>query len=131
MSKIHHLLSSAALLGMIAASPAVAEEAQTQASVPPGEIVVTAQRRSERLQDVPLAVSAISAQQMTSGGFQKLSDLQYQVSGLQFGSSPNDSGYRLRGVGTAGGFSSASEQNVGTVVDNVIIPFGNPVIDEI
>ena len=126
MSKIHHLLSSAALLGMIAASPAVAEEAQTQASVPPGEIVVTAQRRSERLQDVPLAVSAISAQQMTSGGFQKLSDLQYQVSGLQFGSSPNDSGYRLRGVGTAGGFSSASEQNVGTVVDNVIIPFGNP-----
>ncbi|NOW48584.1 iron complex outermembrane receptor protein [Novosphingobium sp. SG751A] len=129
MSKIHHLLAGAALIGTIAASPAMAEEAAAPAaqSLAPGEIVVTAQRRAERLQDVPLAVSAISAQQMTSGGFQKLSDLQYQVSGLQFGSSPNDSGYRLRGVGTAGGFSSASEQNVGTVVDNVIIPFGNPV----
>lgn len=127
MSKIHHLLASAALLGMVAASPAMADEAPAQQATAPGEIVVTAQRRAERLQDVPLAVSAISAQQMTSGGFQKLSDLQYQVSGLQFGSSPNDAGYRLRGVGTAGGFASASEQNVGTVVDNVIIPFGNPV----
>jgi len=46
---------------------------------------------------------------------------------VQFGTSPNDAGFRLRGVGTAGGFSSASEQNVGTVVDNVVIPFGNPV----
>ncbi|MBB3957585.1 TonB-dependent receptor [Novosphingobium sediminicola] len=128
MSKIHHLLASAALLGMVAASPAMAEDAApAQQATAPGEIVVTAQRRAERLQDVPLAVSAISAQQMTAGGFQKLSDLQYQVSGLQFGSSPNDAGYRLRGVGTAGGFASASEQNVGTVVDNVIIPFGNPV----
>ena len=91
------------------------------------DIVVTATRRAERLQDVPLAVNAITGDQLAEGGFQNLTDIQYQISGVQFGTSPNDAGFRLRGVGTAGGFSSASEQNVGTVVDNVVIPFGNPV----
>jgi iron complex outermembrane receptor protein len=91
------------------------------------EIVVTATRREERLQDVPLAVSAISGDQLAEAGFKNLTDIQYQMAGVQFGVSPNDAGFRLRGVGTAGGFTSSSEQNVGTVVDGVVIPFGNPV----
>ncbi|MEO0032962.1 MAG: hypothetical protein RIS94_2720, partial [Pseudomonadota bacterium] len=108
-------------------TPAADAAAQPGTGIAPGEIVVTASRRAERLQDVPLAVSAVSGAQLAEGGFQKLTDIQYQFSGVQFGSSPNDAGFRLRGVGTAGGFSSSSEQNVGTVVDNVVIPFGNPV----
>lgn len=130
----HHarlLLGSAAIALALLSAPAFAADAATanppaadQASTP--DIVVTATRRSERLQDVPLAVTALSAQQIAAGGFQKLTDLQFQLPSLQFGVSPNDSGFRLRGVGSAGGFSSSSEQNVGTVVDNVVIPFGNP-----
>ncbi len=92
-----------------------------------GDIIVTATRRAERLQDVPIAVNAISGDQITKSGFQSAQDIQYQLPGVQFGTSPNDAGFRLRGVGTAGGFSSSSEQNVGTVVDNVVVPFGNPV----
>jgi iron complex outermembrane receptor protein len=92
-----------------------------------GDIVVTATRRAERLQDVPIAVSAITGDKLQKNGFQSLTDIQYQFSGVQFGESPNDAGFRLRGVGTAGGFSSSSEQNVGTVVDNVVVPFGSPV----
>lgn len=109
-------------------SAAFAEnDASTSASTPAnGDIVVTATRRAERLQDVPLAVTALGAQQIAAGGFQKLNDLQFQLPSLQFGVSPNDAGFRLRGVGSAGGFASSSEQNVGTVVDNVVIPFGNP-----
>ncbi|NBC38139.1 TonB-dependent receptor [Novosphingobium sp. FSY-8] len=122
------MLAGAASIALAANTVYAAEApAAPAADTAPGEIVVTAQRRAERLQDVPLAVSAIGGEQMAKGGFQKLTDLQYQVSGVQFGSSPNDSGFRLRGVGTAGGFASSSEQNVGTVVDNVVIPFGNPV----
>ncbi|WP_295638254.1 TonB-dependent receptor [Novosphingobium sp.] len=127
------LLSGLCLAAL--AAPALAQqapqsgtpEASDNSDVAPADIVVTATRRSERLQDVPIAVSTISADQIAKGGFQKLTDLQYQFSGLQYGTSPNDSGFRMRGVGSAGGFSSSSEQNVGTVVDNVIIPFGNPV----
>lgn len=124
----HALLSGAAL--MLPAAPALAQQAPPPAAsdtATTGDIVVTASRRSERLQDVPLAVSAITARQLAAGGFQQLTDIQYQFSGVQFGNSPNDAGFRLRGVGTAGGFASSSEQNVGTVVDNVVIPFGNPV----
>lgn len=91
------------------------------------EIVVTATRRAESLQDVPLAVNAITSEKIAKSGFQNLEDIQFQFSGVQFGESPNDAGFRLRGVGTAGGFSSSSESNVATVVDNVVIPFGNPV----
>ena len=125
----HIALGSASLLAL--AAPAMAQDtAAPQAAEPAAsgaDIIVTATRRAERLQDVPIAVSAISGEQLAEGGFQKLTDIQYQFSGVQFGSSPNDSGFRLRGVGSAGGFSSSSEQNVGTVVDNVVVPFGNPV----
>ncbi|CCA90855.1 TonB-dependent receptor [Novosphingobium sp. PP1Y] len=108
--------------------PAMAQEAQADdMGVTGGDIIVTASRRAERLQDVPIAVSAVTGDQLAESGFQKLTDIQYQFSGVQFGTSPNDSGFRLRGVGSAGGFSSSSEQNVGTVVDNVVIPFGNPI----
>lgn len=92
-----------------------------------GDIIVTATRRAQRLQDVPLAVNALSGDQLAQSGFQSVQDIQYQLPGVQFGTSPNDAGFRLRGVGSAGGFSSSSEQNVGTVVDNVVVPFGNPV----
>ncbi|WP_076070023.1 TonB-dependent receptor [Sphingomonas montana] len=92
-----------------------------------GDIIITATRRAQRLQDVPLAVNALSGDQLAQSGFQSLQDIQYQFSGVQFGTSPNDAGFRLRGVGSAGGISSSSEQNVGTVVDNVVVPFGNPI----
>jgi iron complex outermembrane receptor protein len=92
------------------------------------EIVVTATRREERLQDVPLAVSALTAEQLAGTGFKELADIQYALPGVYYGTTPNDAGFRLRGVGTAGGFSSSSEQNVGTVVDGVVIPIGNPVL---
>lgn len=91
------------------------------------EIVVTATRRAERLQDVPIAVSAVSADQIAATGFKDLTNIQYAFPSVQFGETPNDAGFRIRGVGTLGGFTSSSELPVGLVVDNVVIGFGNPV----
>lgn len=123
------LLCTASLIGLT--TPAFAQDAApaaaTAAPANPDDIIVTATRRAERLQDVPVAVSALNGGQLAKAGFKSLADIQYQFSGVQFGTSPNDAGFRLRGVGSAGGFTSASEQNVGTVVDNVVIPFGNPI----
>lgn len=120
------LLATAGLAAL--STPARAQDAQdTETAVDDGEIVVTATRRAERLQDVPLAVNAISGDDLAEAGFRNLTDIQYQFSGVQFGVTGQDGGFRLRGVGTAGGFTSSSEQNVGTVIDNVVIPFGNPV----
>jgi iron complex outermembrane recepter protein len=47
------------------------------------EVVVTAQRRSERLLDVPIAVSAFSADQIEARGIQRIDDLNSLAPGLQ------------------------------------------------
>lgn len=115
-----------------AAEPAATEEAaKPKADTKSLEsVTVTASRRSERLQDVPLAVSAVSGTQLENAGVRSLSDIATAVSGVTFGLSPQDAGFRVRGVGTLGGFSSASEQPVGVVVDGVVMGLG-PVVDSL
>ena len=122
-------LTIAALAGASALGITATAFAQGAADAPANgvDIVVTATRRAERLQDVPLAVNAISGEQLAATGFKDLTNIASTFSGVQFGTTPNDSGFRVRGVGTLGGFSSASEAPVGLVVDNVVIGFGSPV----
>lgn len=86
------------------------------------EIIVTAQKRSERLQDVPLAVSVISADALARQGALSLEGAQYLVPSLNFrksGTTINQSLY-IRGVGTAT-FSIAGEPSVSTVLDGVVL----------
>jgi iron complex outermembrane receptor protein len=122
-------LSGAALLALIAApafaqvapptTPADAAPAAEEAT--PGEIIVTAQKRSERLQDVPVAVSVISGDALAAQGKVSLEGAQYLVPTLNFlksGTTLNQSLF-LRGVGTAT-FSIAGEPSVSTVVDGVV-----------
>ncbi len=111
-------LSSAAFAqtGVAPAAPAtpVADDA-------PGDIVVTAQKRSERLQDVPLAVSVVTGDALAAQGKVSLEGAQYLVPTLNFlksGTTLNQSLF-LRGVGTAT-FSIAGEPSVSTVLDGVV-----------
>ena len=87
----------------------------------PADIIVTAQKRSERLQDVPVAVSVISGAQIAASGAVSLENAQYLVPTLNFrksGTSINQSLF-LRGVGTST-FSIAGEPSISTVVDGVV-----------
>jgi iron complex outermembrane recepter protein len=86
------------------------------------DIIVTAQKREEKLQDVPLAVTVIGGSQIAAQGGINLENAQYLVPALNFrksGTSINQSLY-LRGVGTAT-FSIAGEPSVSTVVDGVVL----------
>jgi iron complex outermembrane receptor protein len=113
------LMSSAAIIA-VAAAPAFA---QTEAaSEEPAEIIVTAQKRSERLQDIPIAISVVSGDQLTRQGALNIENAQYLVPTLNFrksGTTINQSLY-LRGVGTAT-FSIAGEPSVSTVLDGVVL----------
>jgi iron complex outermembrane receptor protein len=113
------LMSSAAILAVAAAPAAAQTVAEDNESV---EIVVTAQKRSEKLQDIPLAVSVVSGDALARQGALNLENAQYLVPSLNFrksGTSINQSLY-IRGVGTAT-FSLAGEPSISTVLDGVVL----------
>ena len=80
------------------AFPAYAQEANNQPA--DGEIVVTAQRTAERLQDVPIAVSAFSAEALEKQQIKTTSDLQLTLPNVTY-TKTNFSGasFTIRGIG--------------------------------
>ncbi len=120
----------AALLGSTCIVPAYAQEAVADPQPTAGaqttdaaadEIVVTAQRRSERVQDVPIAISVVSGDQLQRQQVTQLTDLSRTTTALQFGavSGGGGSGAFVRGIGTAA-LSRSAEGAVGIVVDGVV-----------
>ena len=107
----HWLYAGAAIGALVLPGVAVAQTAdapqeQPQAAVPTGigEIIVTANRRQERAQDVPIAITALSPQRLEQQGITKAQDLAASVPSLVVG--PNGQGSRetmsftLRGQGS-------------------------------
>ncbi|HWU04233.1 MAG TPA: TonB-dependent receptor [Novosphingobium sp.] len=115
------LAGSAMVLTAQAAFAQQAEPAAQPAALQPGEIVVTAQKRAERLQDVPLAVSAVSADGLSRQQINDTSSLTRAVPSLTFqqGAGSQSNGFRIRGVGSQL-FSLGVEASVSTVIDGVV-----------
>jgi iron complex outermembrane receptor protein len=102
-------------------APANATEPADATEASPGDIVVTAQKRSDRLQDVPLAVSVVSGAALSTASRPSIETATLLVPSLNFlksGTTLNQTIF-LRGVGTAT-FSIAGEPSVSTVVDGVV-----------
>ncbi|MFY7834929.1 MAG: TonB-dependent receptor [Novosphingobium sp.] len=120
------LLSGIAAIAISA--PALAQTAEvpleeTAAAEPaPGEIVVTAQRRAERLQDVPLAVTAVSAESLATRGITDTKSLTQVSPSLTYtqGNNPSNSTFRIRGIGTQV-FGQGGEASVSVVMDGVVM----------
>ncbi|MGB3846964.1 MAG: TonB-dependent receptor [Sphingopyxis sp.] len=86
------------------------------------EIVVTAQKREQSLQDVPLSVAVLGGEQLGNRNITEISQLQTATPNFSFQGSnnPRGAGISIRGIGT-NNFSSAIEGSVGIVVDGVPI----------
>jgi iron complex outermembrane recepter protein len=113
------LMATSALALIV--TPAFAQEVAPADEEAIGEIIVTAQKRSERLQDVPVAVSVVSGATLEAQGGVNIENAQYLVPTLNFrksGTTINQSLF-LRGVGTST-FSIAGEPSVSTVLDGVV-----------
>ena len=107
-------LASACMLPF-AAAPQSGEAGRSEETL--GEVVVTAQRRSERLQDIPATISAIDSETLRSAGVQDISNIAPRVPGFYaggFGSSRPQ--LYIRGIGTRQ-FDPGSESSVGVFVD--------------
>lgn len=112
---------------LVAASPVFAQEAASQNSTEEtakddADIVVTAQKRSERLQDVPLAVTAVSAETLSTRNITDTVNLTRVSPTLTYTQSTNqqNSSFRIRGIGTAV-FGVGSESSVSVVTDGVVL----------
>ncbi|MBO9380762.1 TonB-dependent receptor [Sphingomonas histidinilytica] len=110
-----------ALASGILCTPIATRAQETPASAEPeggvGEIIVTAQRREQRLQDVPVAVSVISGASLASTNITGLQDLSVRLPNVRIATSPGSSLLNIRGVGS--GINSGFEQSVGTFIDGV------------
>ena len=101
-------------------------QAQTDNSAERGqleEIIVTAQKRSEDVQSVPIAVSVLTADELQKQNIFDAAQLQYSVPSLQQQSTNNQVGatnFFIRGVGTAI-YGPAVESTVATVIDDVVM----------
>jgi iron complex outermembrane receptor protein len=114
--------TAAASLVVLNVQPASAQDQQA-AKAYLEEIIVTAQKRSEDLQSVPIAVSVLSGADLQKQNIFDASQLQYYVPSLQQQSTNNQVGatnFYIRGVGTAI-YGPAVESTVATVIDDVVM----------
>lgn len=113
------LLISATLVQAQEVSKTPASE---QKSARSPEIIVTAQKRSEDLQTVPLAVTVVSADALERANITAATDIKRLAPSLQYSENQSVRGtsFQVRGVGTQS-FSNGLEQSVGTVVDGVVM----------
>ena len=86
------------------------------------EVLVTAQKRSENLQDVPVAVNAFSAELIQEAGINNTTDLAIMTPSLHSlnVASPFTTKLQIRGIGTAQ-TDPALEPSVGVFVDGVYL----------
>jgi iron complex outermembrane receptor protein len=107
------VLSTQLLMPVISAAATADTEAAASASLE--EIVVTATRRVERLQDVPISVLAFSQEKMDAQGLKNVDDLarlspglNFQRNGMSSSGNYNDEGsdINIRGVDSAAGTST-------------------------
>ena len=85
-----------------------------------GAVTVTAQKREQSLQDVPIVVTALSGELLNDAGVQDIKELTVVTPGLLVTSSSKQANTtaRIRGVGTVGD-NPGLESSVGVVVDGV------------
>ena len=105
------------------ASAAAPEDAETAeaAAVDDGAIVVTARRRAENVQDVPVAISVVDGATLDSKGVFNINRLTQLQPSLQFFSTnPRNTFINIRGIGAPFGLTNDGfEQGVGVYVDQV------------
>jgi len=106
-----------------ASTPLPAETRRARPAPGIEEIVVTAQRRAENLNDVPIAISAFSGEALAALGVSDAKDLANLVPGFTAASSGGNTPiYTLRGVGFNDTTYTATS-TVGVYVDEVSLPY--------
>jgi outer membrane receptor protein involved in Fe transport len=112
----------AMLVGILGADMAWATDELTEhADIQLETIVVSAQKRTEELKDVPISMSVLGGEQMQQRQITSIDDLARSVPDLAITTYGNtgQSNYAIRGVSSTGGPSTLGQQTVGIYLDDV------------
>ena len=114
MSKSSSCLSIAAAIGLLSSPAILLVPATGWAQIE--EIIVTTRKRSESLQEVPIAINAISAEELDRKAINNIGDMTKGLSSIEFdeGASNSDTRITIRGLSPTRG-----RQNVAVLVDGI------------
>ena len=119
-------LTSCAIAAVSAAQPALAQSKSAAPTADPQQgsitdIVVTARKQSESLQNVPMSISAVAGKDLENAGYTELNDVA-RLSGNVFFEAADRSKPQIyiRGVGTRS-YDAGSDSSVGVFVDGVYL----------
>jgi iron complex outermembrane receptor protein len=105
-------LGAASAMALAAAAEGFADEAEMQ------EIVVTAQKRSQSLEEVPISIQAVTSEDIEKVAAENLGDLAPFVPGLVVSGSPTQPYFSIRGIQTQN-FGVGTEPSVGVYIDGI------------
>jgi outer membrane receptor protein involved in Fe transport len=122
-SGVRRALIGCALGSVAAGNLHAQDQADTDSRRSLEEIIVTAQKREQNVQDVPIVVTTISSELIRDTGIQDIKDLTLLTPGMIVTSTSNETSTtaRIRGVGTVGD-NVGLESSVGVVIDEVYRP---------
>lgn len=127
MATMTHFQSTGAALAVLLATSALCAAADAPGDTSLGEVIVTAQRRSERLQDVPIAITNLTKEEIENEQVKGTADIPRLVPNM-FTTNNTGTGsanvYFLRGLGQTESFATFDPQ-VGVYVDDIYIGRGS------
>jgi len=115
MQRKFRLIQSVSLAALMLSPATAFAQAAADEAADSSEIIVTAQRRNERLQDVPVSVTAVTSESLRTLGVSNLSQLNQAAPSLQISGENN---FTIRGVGTLA-FQQSLESSVAIQQDEV------------
>lgn len=120
MKSVCRISSFAIPFILVTSMPVFAQEQEQESSFVLEEVVVTAQKREQSLQDVPIAVSALTGQSIAAAEIRDIRSLQLLSPSVNVTQSAAayQTAINIRGIGTSG-FNPGLEPSVGVFVDGI------------
>ncbi|NWK95815.1 hypothetical protein DM806_09025 [Sphingobium lactosutens] len=126
-----YLLGTSLTALLIGLAPAAQAQNRDTGDIRDSEIIVTAQKRAENVQDVPISITVVSADQLARRGVQSVQDLSQASASIEFtapAAAPGGGGF-VRGIGTNQIGNATSASSVSIVLDGIVL--GNANISDI
>lgn len=122
------LFSAASAAVLVSAWGASAQSSDTTVQ----EVIVTAQKRPENVQSVPMSISAFSGDSLVKNNITTVADLTRFTPSVTITSSTNNrnSSIAIRNVGTSG-TNPGTDQDVGVFIDGVYVQLAGPIFSEL